>query len=156
MANQLTHYGIPGMRWGKHKLQETARDNARSAERKRFQSDLHKIGGTSKDNIKNVTKLAKKHDANMAKIDTEFRKATGKGLPPGPVGERVAKALGMYKDKKGVWQAKPEAYVKAAVIGTGLGFASFFVEMKLRDFVAKQGVETIVKSAEYAAWLKNG
>lgn len=153
---EVKHYGIPGMRWGKHKVQETARDNARRSERARFQSDLHKIGGTAKDTDKNVYQLAKKHDANMKKIDLEFRKATGKGLPPGPVGERVAKALGMYKDKKGVWQAKPEAYVKAAVIGSALGFASFFVELKVKDFVAKRGVDSVIQSAEYINWLRNG
>lgn len=154
MADTIEHVGVLGMRWGKHKVQEQARYQAQKSERSRFQSDLKKAG--KKASIEEVTKLSKIHDKNMAAIQADFKKATGRNIPSGPIGDRIAMGLGMRKDKKGVWQATPEAFAKASAIGIGLGFVSFFAEMKVREFVAKQGVESIIKSAEYAAWLKNG
>lgn len=152
--SEVKHYGIPGMRWGKHKIQEQARDQARKTERARFQSDLKTAGKNA--SIDQVVSIAKKHDKNMAKINADFKKATGREIPSGPVGERFAKSLGMYKDKKGVWQAGPEAYAKATAIGIGLGTAAFFAEMKLKQFVASGAAEKMLQSAEYAKWLKTG
>lgn len=154
MSLDLKHYGILGMRWGKHKLQEKARYNAQKVERARFQSDLKRAG--NKASIDEVVTIAKTHDKNMAAIEANFKKATGRDIPKGPIGDRIAKALGCKQDKKGVWQMTPEASMKASLIGVGLGTAWFFAELKFRDFVAKKGVESIVQSAEYINWLKNG
>ena len=150
----IEHFGVLGMHWGQHKLAEKARSTARRAEKARFQSDLKRVGKNA--SVTEVVGVSKTHDKNMAKIDAEFEKATGKKLPKGPVGDRIAAGLGMKKDSKGVWQATPEAYAKATTIGIGLGFASFFAEMGIRHLVSKAGVESVTSTAAYKEWLKHG
>ena len=154
--DELQHFGVLGMRWGKHKMEEKAHFDAKRTEKARFRGDL-KTALTSKTaSGADVARMRKTHEKNMEKIDVEFEKATGRKLPRGPVGDRIAAGLGMKKDSKGVWQATPEAYAKASAIGVGLGFASFFAEMGIRHLVAKAGVESVTSTAAYKEWLKHG
>ena len=143
---EIKHFGIMGMKWGVRRARKEARNRARSEEKARFQSEIKSAGSQ-----KSTLQIAKRHQARMAKIEADYKAGNGPSF-----GEKVAAAYGLKKNSKGVWVAGPGSYTKAAATGIALGFTSFFVEMKVRDFIASKGIETVVQSAEYAKWLANG
>jgi len=149
----LEHFGIPGMRWGVRRERTPAATTRRGkpvAKTKSFrgkQIPVDRRGRPLKNmSVDDANRIVfEKHSARAKKLQKE-------GVDKLSFSEKVAKAYGLKKNSKGQWVAKPEAYMKAAATGVALGFASFFVEMKLRDFVAGQDVY----NAAYTQWLRSG
>ena len=71
MPNELKHFGVLGMRWGRRNQKFAGKASAYS----RFQSGAKKLHDTGKDNDAEVIKLATKYDKELAREKASDRAA---------------------------------------------------------------------------------